>query len=550
MAAIVGALILAFASAATHGASLSKMTYLGGSGPDLAKAVAFDAAKNIYIASSTGSANFPGLAAGALSGFLYKGSMQCVVTKLDPTATHVLSTAILPPPGLSSAIYFDGVKNSDVAWKDRDCNPTAIRIDTGGNIFLAGSTGVLHIEGDGNHDSANLRGSMMGFVTKLDPGGKVIYSIVLGAYSNSRADGKNHYTGEKSRTVISSLALNASGQAYVGGWTDSQALPSTKGTMQEITYWNVVAGFLTEIDTDGTVMASTFLGGAPTNTDGFAATTHLNEITLDAAGNVTGVGTTDSQNLQISADAFNKSNEQSTSGFVEIISADLKKSLYGSFIHPDLDAGCLANLSSPFTKMYVAVTEATGVASDEAGNIFVTGTTTSPCLAVTNGAVQKQGRANSAGYLLRMNAKRSLDYATYMDLGGDTTSSLKVLVDKAAVAGSDTSLYLVHNSVGAQPAIWPTFSAPANQISHLKTANAFLEHLTIAADGSSSAVNWVSGFGGTFSTVMLGVAATDDGKIISVVGTTKTADLPITAGALSPSNNGASDGLLALFASP
>jgi Beta-propeller repeat len=544
------ATIAALVCANVFCASLSTTTYLGGSGPDLAKAIAFDAAKNVYIASSSASANFPGLTANSFAGFLYKGSAQCVVTKMDPAATHVLSSILLPPPGFSSAIYFDGVKTSDVAWKDRDCNPTAIHVDKSGNILVAGSTGILHITGDANHDAANLRGSMMGFITKLDGKGNVLYSTVLGAYSNSRTDGKNHYTGEKSKTFISSLAVDSAGRVYVGGWTDSQALPATEGAMQETVRANDVAGFASAINTDGSVMASTFLGGSPTETSSLTATTHVNEITFDSAGNLVVVGSTDSPNLAITPDAIETAGPRATKGFAEVISSDLKKLVYGSFIRPGLDAKCLANLSNPFSRRYISGTEATGVASDNAGNLFVVGTTTSPCLPVTAGAVQKEPRAESAGYLLRLNAKRSLDYATYLDLGGDLTSSMKVLIDTTTAAGADTSIYLAHNAVGAQPTLWPAYSSHPTQIPDLKTANVFLEHLTVTADAASSAVEAVTGFGGTYSTVMFGVAASDDWKTLAVAGTTKTGDLPASAGSLSTTNHGANDGAVALFTVP
>ena len=232
-----GALALLVASSSNVlGATLTTEIYLGGSGPDISNAVTFDAAKNIYVASSSGSRNFPGIASGTFPGSLYKATMSCVVTKLDPTASSVLASFILPPPGVSSKIYFEGAKPSDVEWNDRDCNPTAIRVDAAGNIFVAGSTGIIHIEGDGNHVSANLTGTMMGFITKLDPAGKTLFSSVIGGYSNSSADGKNHYTGQKSKTFISTMALDPTGTAYVGGWSDSPSLPSTMGSLQTSVY--------------------------------------------------------------------------------------------------------------------------------------------------------------------------------------------------------------------------------------------------------------------------------------------------------------------------
>ena len=169
---------------------------------------------------------------------------------------------------------------------------------------------------------------------------------------------------------------------------------------------------------------------------------------------------------------------------------------------------------------------------------------------MTGNAVQKTPRASSAGYLMRLNTKKVLDYVTYLDLGGDITSSLKVQAIGGLPAGSDSTVYVTHNAVGAQPALWPAYSAATNHIRNLKTANIFLEYLTIAGDGSSSNVESVTGFGGTYSTVMLDSVIASGGKTMGVVGTTKSGDLLTTPSAMSPTINGGSDGLIGLFTLP
>ena len=544
-ATAVSALGLACIASTAYGMSPMTTTYLGGSGPDSANAIAFDSSKNIYVAAATASRNFPGLTSGSFSGFLYKGSTQCVVTRLDAATTHVLKSIALPPPGVSSSIYMDSPATSDTDWSDRDCSPTAIKVDASGNIFVAGITGLIHITGDGNHKSANLKGTMVGFITKLDSSGKVLYSTVLGGYDNASADGKNRYSGEKSKTFIASMTLDAAGNAYVGGWSDSRSLPSVKGRLQQTTHGT--AGFVSVIGPDGSVVSSTYLGESSFVSD---TATSVRDITLDSTANIVVVGSSNSSAMQQSADAFNKSTESTTSGFVAVLSADLKKLIYGSAIHPDSNGACLSKLPvSSFFPKYAVVTDATGVSVDAAGDIYVAGTTTSPCLPATSGAIQKNIRATTAGYVLRLNAKRLLDYVSYLDLGKGFISGFKLFANPTTMAG-DASLYFVHNGVGAEPTVWSSAYDHSSQIRNLSTTNIFVEHVTIAPDGTTSTLQSLSGMGGTYATTAFGAALALDGAALGVVGATKTGDLPVTTGVVLNHNAGASDGLVGVIALP
>ena len=312
---------------------------------------------------------------------------------------------------------------------------------------------------------------------------------------------------------------------------------------------NTVAGFISAVDSGGTVIASTYLGESAARSS--MSTTHVNNVAFDAMGNLIAIGSTDSQGMQITPDAFTASNEGATSGYVAVLGADLKKLTYGSYIHPGLDAACLASRADLHTfKRYAAITEATGLSVDDAGDIYIGGTTTSPCLDVTSNAVQPSARAENAGFVLRLTAKKSIDYATYVDLGKGIVSSIKVFAEQGSTTRADASVYIVHNAIGATPTLLPTFATAANQLRNPKTANIYLEHLSIAADGSSSSITSATGLGGTYSTAMLGAALAPGATHFAIVGTTKTGDLPTTAGALLPTEQGDSDGLLGIFSVP
>ena len=553
--AIASAILLG-ATGAAGAVTLNYVYYLGGGGLDIAKAVTTDAKGNIYIAVTSSSANFPGLTAGALGDFQYKGSFPCVITELDPSGTHVIKSAVMAPPGSSSLVYMDANQAVSLS-KDGDCNPTAIKVDVGGNVIVAGSTNVIHVEGDGNHPTAYLKKGMVGFVTSMDASlSKVNYSVILGGYDKtSHSDGKNYYWEDWSQTLVTSLALDAVGNAYVGGRSDSKKLPTTSGVLQNKMCYEGAAGFVMAINPSGTITSGTYVGDLDKNCDVIyePSSTQINDLELDSAGNLVLVGHSDSPHFYLSSDAFQSDNQHSTSGFVLKLSNDLKSSSYGSFIFASLEPECLVNSADAVNfQKYVGLTVADSVSLDKSDNVYIAGLTRSPCLPVTTNAVQKTMLADDAGYVMRLNSKNAVDYMSYVDLGANSdTSSIRVFVDgNTSGSGSKATFYITHNSTNASSASWKTFTAPSAQLKNFGTANAFLEQVEIAADGATSTMDYVTGFGGTLPTLLFGGTLTPDGKKVVVVGTTKTGDLPASSGSISSINRGKNDGIIGIFNIP
>src|SRR5579863_93192 len=119
----------AFISKLTPSGSVAWSTYLGGSGPDDAHALAVDGAGNLWIAGETVSQNSP-TTAGAVSrtfhGELDLGPLRfgdAFVAKLDPTGSHLLYSTYL------------GGKGADGAY--------GIAVDASGAAYIDGGTGSL-----------------------------------------------------------------------------------------------------------------------------------------------------------------------------------------------------------------------------------------------------------------------------------------------------------------------------------------------------------------------------------------------------------------------
>ena len=171
-------------------------TYLGGTGCDGANAVTTDSSGNIYVTGSTSSSNFP--LANAFQGTLgetFNG--DAFVTKL--TSAGVLSYST-----------FLGGNGSD--------SGRGIAVDVSGNAYVTGSTTSTNFPTANPIQATNGGSSGDVFVTKLNPqGSALVYSTYLG--------GSNIDIGR-------GIAVDATGNAFVTGFTGSQEFPLVAGSLR------------------------------------------------------------------------------------------------------------------------------------------------------------------------------------------------------------------------------------------------------------------------------------------------------------------------------
>jgi len=229
---------------------LAYSSYLGGSGADYVSSIATDAAGNVYVTGNTESFDFP--ASIVLSQGLEANGGDIFVTKFNPHTDAVLYSAYI---GGSAADF-----------------PMTIAVDGAGHAYVGGSTAStdfpirnalqpLHGADGGLQDA---------FVLKLAADGKsLLYSTYVGG------------SGEDSGN---SLAVDASGAAYIGGSTGSIDLPTTLSALQTTLKGND-DGFVAKLDPSGTgLVYATYLGGSYGDL--------VYGITVDAHGNAYAVGKT------------------------------------------------------------------------------------------------------------------------------------------------------------------------------------------------------------------------------------------------------------------
>jgi hypothetical protein len=175
-----------------NGSSLMYSTYLGGSGctmayPETGQGIALDAQENAYVTGVTSSPDFPLL--NAIQPQL-EGFTDAFVTKFNSNGALVFST------------YMGGA-GVDVG--------NAIALDASGAIYVVGYTYSTDFPVTDGAAQATLGGQCDAFLFKLTPAGDtLLYATYLGGNNNDTASG---------------VAVDSSGNVYLGGWTMSSNFP-------------------------------------------------------------------------------------------------------------------------------------------------------------------------------------------------------------------------------------------------------------------------------------------------------------------------------------
>ncbi len=334
----------------SNGTALVYSTYLGGNNIDVANAIAVDANGAAYIAGYTSSTNFP------VTTNAYRTHLACTNNGIPNVYNFNAFVAKLAPNGtnLDYGSYLGGT-NYDQA--------TGIALDPAGNIYVTGFTvstnfpatntlaGFKHLNGSTATTSA-----FDAFISKFQTNfSGLVYSTYLGGTNNDQATG---------------IAADASGNAYVVGWTVSTNFPYTTNALTSFgtnspsfVHTNALSyaatnAFLTKIQWDGTNTSlgfSAMFGGIGVDV--------ANGVALDTNNNIYVVGSASSTNFPVTPANLIGSLRATNSGgsdvFVTAFKADGSALLYSTYL-----GGSKNDFGS-------------GIAVDAAGNAYITGQTLS-----------------------------------------------------------------------------------------------------------------------------------------------------------------------------
>jgi hypothetical protein len=409
-------------------------TLLGGAADDQPGGIAVDAAGNVYITGFTQSADFPTTAGAFDTAGAVQTSLDAFVTKLNPTGTALVYST-----------FIGG--NQDFDWGRR------IAVDASGNAYVLGQTK----SGDFPTTSGAFDRSLAippncprcfadnydAFVLKLNAtGSALLYSTYLGGtdYDDPRG-----------------IAIDGAGNAYVTGETASRDFPITAGSYQTLHHGDYDL-FVTKLNPSGSALVySTFIGGTLVD-DG-------ERIVVDSNGQALVMGFSRSPDFPTTAGAYDPTpnggfdvtlTKLNAAGSALVFSTVLGGSDMDSGGGLALDAagniyvsGGTSSLDFPTTPgaydttpsggdAFVAKFDSTGarllwstlipssgaaaVAPDAGGNVWITGTASSAAFPVTADAAQRTFQGVADAFISRLSADgAALLYSTF--LGGQNSDS-------------------------------------------------------------------------------------------------------------------------------
>ena len=320
------------------GSALLYSTFLGGADFEDASGLALDAADNAHVTGLTFSADYPTTPGAQDNSFNFLGDV--FVTKLNANGAALYST-------------FLGGSNFEV--------PSALVLDAADNAYVTGGTFSTNYPTTPGAQDNSHNGGLDVFVTKLGGNGAALYSTFLG--------------GAGDDDPVGGLALDATGNAHVTGFTRSADYPTTPGA-QDNSYNSFGDVFVTKLGGNGAALYSTFLGGA--DFEGASG------LALDASGNAHVTGLTGSADYPTTPGAQDNSYNGGGDVFVTKLGAD-GAALYSTF----LGGG---RVESP-----------SALALDASGNAHVTGSTISPDYPTTPGAQDNSHNGDSDVFVTKLN---------------------------------------------------------------------------------------------------------------------------------------------------
>ncbi len=389
------------------GTAFEYVTYLGGSGDDIAYGIALDSSGNAYVTGSTTSTNFP-VTPGAYRGFYGGGLSDAFVTKLNPSGMALLYSTFLGGSGedVAYGISLDGLTNATLtgatASADFPVTAGAYRTAYGGGLSDAFVT-RLNASGTALVFSTFLGGSLddVGYGVAVDAMGNSYvtgytqsanFPVTAGAVQGTKSGGYDAFVtalnssataavystflGGASEDYGVGIAVSSGGTAYVVGYTASANFPVTSGAAQG-TKASGYDAFVTKLSPSGTapLSYSTFLGG---NGDDYGLA-----LAVDAAGNAYVTGDSASTDFPITADAIQTALTGMHNAFLTKLNPTGTSRLYSSLVG-----------GSGFETGY-------GVAVDAAGRAYVTGYSVSADFPTTAGAAQRTYGGAAEAFLLR-----------------------------------------------------------------------------------------------------------------------------------------------------
>jgi hypothetical protein len=347
-------------------------------------------------------------------------------------------------------------------------------------------------------------------VTKLNPGGSaLVYSTYLG--------GSGHNDGN-------SIAIDAGGNAYVTGATNTSDFPITPGAFQPIFRSMLNGGFnafVTKLNPSGSgLVYSTYLGGSGGYHGNFGQSLGGDQaygIAVDPQGNAYVTGSTTSRDFPTTLGAFQTTNHATnqisgTNSFVTKLHYTGMLLIYSSYL------GGSSNSDS-----------ASGIAVDAGGHAYVAGGTCSSDFPTTPGAFEtvapvKTYPSCASAFVTEMGQNGSeLIYSTFLG-GSHGDSASAIAID------SDGNAYVTG---GTGSSDFPTTSSAFQSVFPAKTYSYSGSAFVTKLNNTGTGLVYSTFAGGSGQDGATSIALDSAGDAF-LTGSTNSSNFPATANAIQP----------------
>jgi hypothetical protein len=477
---------------------LDYSTFLGGSRSDGVADVAVDPQGHTYVVGGTSSSDFP-TTPGAYDPVL-DGASAMVVAKLARDGSSLVYSTLIER--LTASGFF---------------SPRGIAVDHSGSVYvLASGVSAALPTTPGAFRTQPSGTSLDGYLLKLDASGsRLLYATYLPSLNEAE-----------------DLAVDASGHAYVTGWTTSANVPTTPGAYDP-TDNGSYDGYVLKVNRSGTdLVYGTYLGSGDRG-DFFEDDDRSFAIAVDERGSAYVTGETKSTEFPTTPGAYAPTidprfNIRRQDAFVTKLRPDGSSLAFSTYVGGD------------------DVDEGKGIAVDQKGDVYVTGRTNSPAFPTTPGAFDRTYNGlgptqhiRDDAFLAKFDASgSSLVYSTYLG-GDDIDEGVGVAVDvhgRAYVAGHTRS----------DP--FPTTPDAFDRRLGFGCGQVLFDGFVAQFDAMGSALLYSTLLGGECNDQVGGIAL-DARNDAYVGGFTPNADFPVTPGAFDTlfgphSDAGAGDGFV------
>ena len=444
-------------------------TYLGGSNYDYANDVEIDNNGNVYVVGSTVSTDYD-ITAGAYQTTYAGGNNDIFITKLNSSGTSLIYST-----------YIGGSTASDD-------NGLAIALDANNNVIITGYT-----------NSSDYPLTSGTFQTNTNPSGNIIITKLNGTGSNLMF---STYLGGTGLDVGKSIAVDATGNIFITGYTYASDFPVTTGVAQSSSGGSIDAVIAKINSNASSLQYATYIGGSDED--------YAFSIAVDGSGNAYITGETKSTDFPVTIGAMQQTYGGSLrDAFVTKINSSGTTLSYSTYLGgSDRDFG-------------------RAIAVNTAGNAFVTGYTYSSDFYTSSTAVQPVfGGGVMDIFVTKMNTLGSnIEYSTF--LGGTSgDEAYSIVID------DDNNAYIVGNSISNN---FPITSG-AYQNSNMGATDVVLSKL----NNTGSYLYYSTYLGGTQNEDGYAIARNNSGEIV-IAGRTLSLNYPVTSNAYQSTHGGGND---------